>query len=216
MDDRLRRWEGIKNQIANCGECCKKWPHDVINPLSTSEIPDPPKVVDILFVGVAPTRQEGQNRGTHFYSSPHDPLRNALFRLLAEDPFSLSLAGLKWKEAIQQFHQSNCFFVHAAKIRPILKDAPPCAAITFCAQRHLLEEIQVIHPQALCVIGKSKVGPVTRRIFGSSLSEEPCTITIGSWTGVVAIAPQPVRGQGQKTKAVLSKLWSSLRIGETV
>jgi len=54
MDDRL-------SGIARCGECCEKWSKDVTCPLSTFEMPDPPKVVDLLFVGVAPTTQEGQH-----------------------------------------------------------------------------------------------------------------------------------------------------------
>jgi uracil-DNA glycosylase len=207
MDDRLSRWRDIQNRIAHCGECCEKWPKDVTNPLSTSEIPDPPKVVNILFIGVAPTRQEGQNKGTHFYSSPQDSLRRGLFRLLVEKPFSLPLDGLQWKDGIRVFHGAKCFFVHAAKIRPILRDAPPRAAIAFCAKRHLLDEIQVIRPKAVCIIGKTKVGPVTARIFGTPLSEEPRTITVGTRTGLTAIAPQPVRGRARQTKAILSKLW---------
>jgi uracil-DNA glycosylase len=208
MDDRLSRWGEIQSRIARCGECCEKWPKDVTCPLGSTEMPDPPDVVNILFIGVAPTRQRGQNKGTHFYSSPQDPLRQGLFRLLADEPFSLPLVGLKWKDNIRTFHEAKCFFVHAAKIRPLLKDAPPRATIAFCAKRHLLDEIQVIHPQAVCIIGKTKVGPVTERIFGTPLSEEPRTIMVGTWTGLAAIAPQPVRGQAPQTKAILSKLWS--------
>jgi len=208
MDDRLSRWREIQSRIARCGECCKRWPTDVTSPLSTSEIPDTPDVVNILFIGVAPTRQEGQNKGTHFYSSPQDPLRRGLFRLLADEPFLLPLVGLKWEDNIRTFHEAKCFFVHAAKILPILKDAPPRAAIAFCAKRHLLDEIQVIRPKAVCIIGKTKVGPVTSRIFGTPLSEEPRTITVGTWTGLAALAPQPVRGRAPQTKAVLSKLWT--------
>lgn len=207
MHDRLSRWREIQSRIAHCGECCEKWPKDVTRPLGRSEMPDPPDVVNILFIGVAPTRQEGQNKGTHFYSSPQDPLRRELFRLLADEPFLLPRVGLKWEDGIRAFHEAKCFFVHAAKIRPLLKDAPPPAAIAFCAKRHLLDEIQVIRPKAVCIIGKSKVGPVTTKIFGTPLSEEPRTITVGTWTGLAAIAPQPVRGRAPQTKAVLSKLW---------
>lgn len=210
MDDRSSRWRAIQSQIAHCGECCEKWPKDVTSPLSTSEIDDLPEAVNILFVGVAPTRLGGKNKGKHFYSSPQDPLRRELFRLLAEEPFLLPLSGLQWKDDIRVFHQSKCFFVHAAKIRPILKDAPPRAAIAFCAKRHLLDEIQVIRPQAVCIIGKTNVGPVSERIFGTPLSEEPRTITVGTWTGLVAIASQPVRGGAPQTKAVLSRLWSCM------
>ena len=114
--------------------------------------------VDILLVGVAPTRQGGRNKGTHFYSSPRDPLRASLFRLLSEEPFSLSLTGPKMEDNIKLFHKAKLFFVHAAKIRPLLKDAPPTATIAFCAKRHLLEEIQLIHPKAVCILGKTHVG----------------------------------------------------------
>jgi hypothetical protein len=179
----------------------------VAHPLSTSEIPNPPEFVKVLFVGVAPSRLEGDNRGTHFYSSPSDPLRRELFRLLAEQPFGLLLQGLNWRNAILQFHKSQCFFVHAAKVRPILKDAPPRQAIAFCAKRHLLNEIQSISPKTLCVISKSQVGPVTAEIFGTPLSEEPRNIRVGSWTGLAALAPQPVRGGAREAKVVLSKLW---------
>jgi uracil-DNA glycosylase len=197
----------VQSDIASCRACCDRWPDHVACPLGASEIGDPPNSVKILFVGVAPTRLGGQNNGTHFYSSPNDPLRRALFDVLSTSPFCVPLVGLEWKDAIRQFHLSKCFFLHAAKIRPVLRDAPPRPAIAFCASRHLLEEIQVVRPEAFCVIGKTKVGPVTQRIFGTALSEEPRKITIGTWTGLAAIAPQPVRGGAAKTKAVLSKLW---------
>lgn len=207
MDDRLSCWREIQSQIARCGECCKKWPNDVIRPLNTSEMPDPPEMVNILFVGVAPTRQEGKNKGTHFYSSPQDPLRRELFRLLAEKPFSLPLAEHNGEDNIRAFHESKCFFVHAAKVRPIATDAPPEAVIAFCATRHLLEEIQFIRPRAVCILSKTKVGPATAAIFGLPILDEPLTVTVGDWTGLVVTAPQPVRGGASRTKEILSKLW---------
>lgn len=158
-------------------------------------------------MGVAPTRQEGRNKGTHFFSSPGDNLRNGLFRLLSEEPFCLPLVGLKWQKGIRVFIDAQCFFVHAAKVRPVQDDAPPLEAIAFCANRHLLDEIEVIQPKALCIISKTKVAPLTSIIFGAPLSEKPRIISIGSWSGLAAIAPQPVRGNAQRTKEVLLKLW---------
>jgi uracil-DNA glycosylase len=207
MNDRLNRWHEIQRGIAHCNECCLMWPNDVAQPLGALEIPPPPESVKVLFVGVAPTRKGGKNKGTHFYTSSSDSLRTNLFRLLAEPPFSLPLAGLNWRDAILQFHNSQCFFVHAAKIRPILEDAPPQPVIPFCARRHLLTEIQFIRPKAVCILSKTQVGPVTHEIFGTALTIEPRQVMIGTWTGVAAVARQPVRGGAASTRAVLSKLW---------
>ena len=206
-EDRLKQWHHSQSRIAQCMECCQKWPGDVVCPLGVSEIPDPPDVVKVLFIGVAPTRQGGTNNGTHFYSSDHDNLRAGLFSVLAMAPFDLPLTELFWKDAIKRFHDANCFFLHAAKVRPVLKDAPPAYAIAFCARRHLLDEIQIIQPRTVCILSKTKVGPLTEQIFGTPLFEDPQLLSIGTWTGLAAVAPQPVRAQASNTRAVLSKLW---------
>src|SRR3989442_7333068 len=80
-------WAPIRREIAACQECSHRWPVEVGTPLAAGETPRPPERVDLLFVGVAPTRLDGRSRGTHFYSETSDALRRGLFSLLTEPDF---------------------------------------------------------------------------------------------------------------------------------
>ena len=61
------QWHDTQREIAACEECIGRWKGLVTQPLRVGEIPDPPPIVKILFVGVAPTNREGKNTGNHFY-----------------------------------------------------------------------------------------------------------------------------------------------------
>jgi uracil-DNA glycosylase len=78
------KWQDAQKEIAVCQGCADRWKELVTQPLQVGEIPDPPPIVKILFVGVAPTNRKGENKGTHFYSAARDNLRKGLFRLLEE------------------------------------------------------------------------------------------------------------------------------------
>ena len=190
-----------------CRECCRRWPDDVVRPIEVGEIPNPPDVVDILFVGVAPTAEDGPDAGGHFYSSPGDRLRRGLFALLSEPEFGLSLTGLGFRESTEDFHRAGCFFVHSAKVRPRTSAAPPKAAIESCARHHLQEEICLILPRAVCFLGKNNASVVAFALFGHKIGFEPETVRLEQWAGVAVVAPQPIRGRMPVTREVLAKLW---------
>lgn len=118
-------WGQIQIDIASCTECITRWPKDVCRPLAVGEIPDPPKRVKLLFVGVAPTPSEGGSRGGHFYASATDKLRIGLFRLLDDAPFRLSVSGLSLVDGNRRLFEAGLFFLHAAKVRPINDLSPP-------------------------------------------------------------------------------------------
>src|SRR5437016_3272704 len=160
----FRRWRTLQEQVASCSQCVSRWPDKVVRPLGFDEIPDPPKSVDVLFVGVAPTPVQGKNAGEHFYTSVSDPLRVGLFRLL-EEKFRVPLNAKKLEDGNRSFHKLACFFVHCAKARPIRDPAPPIETIHFCAARHLRAEIPVLSPRAICFLGKNNAGPAAKELF---------------------------------------------------
>lgn len=166
------------------GECPRRWRDDVINPLALGQIPEPPPAVDILFVGVTPTAHEGRNKGAHFYSSSKDPLRMGLFSLLGRAEFGLNLAGLSLAEENKAFHEAGCFFVHAAKVRPIADPAPPSDAIAFCAARHLRYEILLLRPKAVCFLGVNNASFAAAALLAKTFaaaSDWRCSKTGTAW-----------------------------------
>lgn len=182
-----------------------RWKGLVVDPLEFGEIPDPPTKINILFVGVAPTRREGRNKGRHFYSSVGDSLRRGLFRLLSRH-FEIALTDLSREEGNRAFHAHGFFFVHAGKVRPVAHDAPPVEPLVYCANRHLRDEIEILQPKAICFLGLNNLVSVTRSLFGRQVSETPQRASIDEWTGWVALAPQPVRGNEKRAKLVIEKL----------
>lgn len=206
MPELLSTWHQIQSRIASCQECCSRWPRHVISPLSLGEIPDPPTSIQILFIGVAPTSARGRNKGSHFYTSERDPLRRELFKLLSAKPFALPLNGLGLKEGVRAFTEAGLFFIHAAKVRPLITDAPPEQVIAFCAKHHMLEEISLLRPKAICILSKARVGPLTLSLFGYQLGHEVESVSLGTWNGLAIVAPQPVRGWAPKTQMALEKL----------
>lgn len=204
---RVSRFRQLQADIASCVECVTRWKGAVTRPLSVGEIPDPPAEVDVLFVGVAPTAEQGHSRGEHFYSDSCDNLRSGLFRLLREPGFGLSLANLGLAEGNRLFHDARCFFVHAAKVRPVAEKRPAAETIAFCATRHLAKEIETLQPRAICFLGAASLPKATQALFGRRAVVEPRVEHCGGWTGLVALVDQPVRGWEVKTRATLGDLW---------
>jgi uracil-DNA glycosylase len=205
--DRAAAWESLQAAVAGCCRCLTGWRAYVTHPLDIDEIPDPPQDVGLLFVGVAPTPQEGPTAGEHFYSSPHDLLREGLFRLLSEPGFGLRLANLSLVEGNRAFHSAGCFFVHAAKVRPTKAAAPPHDVIAYCALAHLAQELIFLKPRAVCFLGKGNAAVAAEALFGRRLGGHPEGVRFGPWTGTAAVAKQPRRGWERDTREVVSALW---------
>lgn len=201
------KWHDIQKEIAVCLECVGRWKGLVTQPLQVGEIPHPPPIVKILFVGVAPTNLEGKNKGSHFYSQAGDNLRNGLFRLL-EERFHIPLNGLNLESATAAFHQQGYFFVHAGKTRPVGQDAPPREVLSYCVNRHLRAEINILNPLAICFLGLNNLAPVTKSLFERQIGDVPVRASLDRWTGWVALAPQPVRGGEKRTAPILENLLS--------
>jgi uracil-DNA glycosylase len=199
------KWQEAQKEIAVCEECVHQWKGRVTEPLATGEIPNPPPLVRILFVGVAPTNRTGKNKGAHFYSSAADNLRRGLFRLLKHS-FDVPLKDLNLEAGNAAFHRQGYFFVHAGKARPVGHDAPPEEALVFCSNRHLRKEVLFLNPRAVCFLGVNNLGTVARSLFQRNISETPVQAHSDDWTGWVALAPQPVRGGERRTALVLERL----------
>ena len=204
-DLRLIEWHSIQQSIADCQKCCQHWPSEITQPLKPGEIPDPPEKINVLFIGVAPTPLNGKNQGTHFYTSGNDLLRIGLFRLLS-DHRNIQLVGLGLDEGNRLFHKSGFFFVHAAKVRPFQKSAPPRVAIRLCALHHLKAEIPFLNPSAICFLGIKNLRDIPHALFGQKIEESPIRASLDNWSGEVAAAPQPIRGWHNRTAQVLGKL----------
>lgn len=205
---RLNAWGHIQQEIAECGDGCGLCPGKVTCPLAVGEIPDPPDQIDILFVGVAPTAQEGRYAGTHFYSNKRDLLRLGLFRLLSEKGFDVPLTGLGLDEGNRRFHDARCFVVHAAEIRPVRDPAPPPDLIPFCARRHLRKEIPILNPRVVCFLGSYTAGLAATALFGRRSTSQMERVELDGWPGMAAVAHQPRRGWEAGTRTVLNGLWA--------
>jgi hypothetical protein len=70
----------------------------------------------------------------------------------------------------------------------------------FCAKRHLVEEIELLQPQAICFLGATNAGPAAEAAFERGIGEAPELSVIRredgtkAWGGWVAMTVQPVRG----------------------
>lgn len=199
-------WSQIQVDIASCAECTTGWANEVCRPLSVGEVPTPPERVRLLFVGVAPTPHEGRSRGAHFYSSVTDRLRVGVFRLLRHAPFNLSLSGLSLSDGNRSFFEAGLFLLHAAKVRPIRKLSPPHDCVRHCAGHHLRAEIEHLAPGGVCFIGLGNAAPAAEELFGAGVGSKPQQCRLGSWSGLVAVAPQPIRGHAPRTKEIVKHL----------
>jgi len=204
-------WSAIQSKIGACSDCSHLWPGEVCRPLMPGEIPDPPSRVRLLFVGVAPTPEQGPDSGGHFYTSTSDKLRAGLFRLLAKPPFDVQLTGLDLRRGNVAFFDASFFFVHAAKVRPVSASSPPKACVRFCAAKHLREEILALRPSAICFLGKGNATPAAKELFGDGVGADPLEVALEDWRGLVAVASQPVRGHEATTRTIVERLDHLLR-----
>jgi uracil-DNA glycosylase len=173
----------------------------VCRQLAAGEIPAPPERVKVLFVGVAPTPEEGMTTGGHFFASATDNLRVGLFKLLDQPPYNFSISRLPLADGNRRFFEAGLFFVRAAKVRPIADLSPPRPCTRYCARRHLRAEIEYIGPRAICFLGETNAAPAAKELFGREVGSEPREARLGGWTGLVAVSPQPVRNNTNRIRA---------------
>lgn len=212
---RLRRWLELQEQIEVCKVCLGKEPHEISTPLRRDEIPLPPSRIEVLFVGVAPTRLTGQSGGRHFYSDQNDRLRTSLFGALDKSSFKTDLvaANKRGKEnADWAFHQAGFFFVHAGKVRPTKRDAPPTSVLKTCALVHLLAEIRLLQPEVVCLLGNTPghLPDVARVLFNIEIGDVPEPVSLDSWTGLATVTTQPRRGGVPRAQRTLEAVWQAL------
>lgn len=210
-----RRWIELQAGIERCTVCLHLRPSEVSTPLCCGEIPVPPAIIRVLFVGVAPTRPGGNSRGAHFYSNGADLLRTGLFRALDRSPFRTRLVeanSRSQQEADSVFHQAGFFFVHAGKIRPTRRDAPPTVVLETCAREHLLAEIQLLQPRVVCLLGGTRghLPRVARALFGRQIRDVPERVSVESWDGHATVTTQPRRGGVQRARDTLVAIWRTL------
>jgi len=203
--DRLQLWTACKQRIATCRECLDRWPSSVEETLGVEEVPDPPPAIAFLFVGVAPPpiASDEDDEPGHFYSDTCDRLRIGLFhvldRVLATD---LTRRNRVSREVgTTAFLDAGLFFVHAAKVRPVRgKLSPNLSTMRFCAKRHLIDEIVLLQPKAVCFLGATKAGPAAEAVFERVIGEVPEEAEIRrpdgtkAWGGWTAVTVQPLRG----------------------
>ena len=141
------------------------------------------------------------NTGGHFYASSTDNLRVGLFGLLDQSPYNFSISRLSLADGNRRFFEAGLFFVHAAKVRPITDLSPPRPCTRYCARRHLRAEIEYIAPRAVCFLGETNAAPAAKELFGREVGSEPREGRLGSWSGLVAVSPQPVRNNRNRARA---------------
>ena len=184
-------WQLLQWEVAQCTKCWKdeRWASRIRRPMPLLEISEPPTLIRVLFVGVAPTRE-----GSHFYTSAQDKLRIGLFSVLNDihdsQLFSGHIDSLPLEEGNRRFHGEGYFFIHAAKVPPTMGLAPPIPAIRDCAREHLPREIAVLHPLSICFLGR-KAGFAAESVFNRKVSAYPVRVAVEGWSGNVAVAYQP-------------------------
>lgn len=204
-EERLELWAACKQRIATCRECLNRWPSRVERPLGVDEIPNPRPNVTFLFVGVAPPplgNDEDDEVG-HFYSNPCDRLRLGLFYVL-DHVFAGDLRRrnrVSREAGTTAFLEAGFFFLHAAKVRPSRgRLAPDRSTMRFCATRHLVDEIELLQPRAICFLGATNAAPAAEAVFDRRIGEAPEEGEIRrqdgtkAWGGWIAVTVQPVRG----------------------
>ena len=160
-------------------------------------MPDPQESIQLLFIGVAPTNVECKSKGNHFYSDDGDNLRRELFEILSKSPFDLKWNGKTKKQKDDEFHK-KFYFVHAAKVRPKIDGelSPSLKVIEFCANRHLLREIEILQPKGICILSINNVGALDKEIFGFNINADfPNKVSLKGkdvdWEGWMVKSPQP-------------------------
>ena len=205
-------WTSVQQEIAVCERCVQGQRDLVGSSLAVGEIPDPPAVVDVLFVGVAPTSLNGRNKGRHFWSSVNDPLRIGLFSVLdALLGSQLRVVNARSKSAADDdFCARKLFFVHSCKVRPVPAElkAPPEVVIASCARRHLAQEIIAIKPRAACFLGHNTAPGAA--LLGLSVDDRVATAKAMSetaeWVGLGVATVQPIRGAERRARPAIRRL----------
>ena len=70
----------------------------------------------------------------------------------------------------------------------------------FCAVRHLVDEIELVQPRAICFLGVTNAGPAAESVFQRLIGEAPERAEIRrpdgtrGWEGWTSVTVQPVRG----------------------
>lgn len=223
LEEQLQIWTALKKRVAACHECIDRWPSRVEPPLLANEIPDPRRDISILFVGVAPPPIgcEDDDDVGHFYSNPSDRLRLGLFNVL-DHLFESNITRqnrVSCDAGTAAFLDAGFFFVHSAKVRPCGgRLAPDREIMRFCAKQHLVQEIPILSPKAICFLGATNAAPAANAVFRRRIGELPEQVEIpggngiNGWRGWVAVTVQPVRGTKQgsnrdRTAKVIDHLW---------
>jgi uracil-DNA glycosylase len=72
------------------------------------------------------------------------------------------------------FLNAGLFFVRAAKVRPVRgRLSPDRSTMRFCATRHLVEEIELLQPKAICFLGATKAKSEAEVVFQRVIGEVP-------------------------------------------
>jgi hypothetical protein len=227
----LDAWIASKDRIAVCRECIERWPSRVECPLATTEIPNLRRDIRILFVGVAPPPldvEDGKDPG-HFYTNRGDRLRLGVFHVL-DQIFDCGLSRqnkLSLDAGTNSFLEAGFFFVHAAKVHPKHgRLAPDRKVMRFCAQKHLVHEILVLCPRAICFLGATNAAPAAQTVFGRRIGGSPegghisGEAELSQWSGWVTVTVQPVRGtrdggNRERAAAVIERLKNQLDADES-
>src|SRR2546422_1709100 len=203
--DRLELWAACKARIATCHQCLDRWSFRLEQTPGVDEVPEPPPSISYLFVSVAPPPIGGDkdDEPALSYSDPYDRLRLGLFhvvdRVLATKLTQQNRISLE--AGTTAFLNAGLFFVHAAKVRPIRgRLSPDRSTMRFCARRHLVDEIELLQPKAICVLGATKAGPAAETVFQRAIGDVPEKVAIRRpngakvWNGWAAVTVQPLRG----------------------
>lgn len=203
--DYVELWVACKQRIESCRQCLDRWPSRVEATLGVDEVSDPPSSIFFLFVGVAPPPigSDEDDEPGHFYSDPCDRLRLGLFyvvdRVLATKLTQQNRVSLE--AGTMGFLNAGLFFLHAAKVRPVRgRLSPDRSTMRFCATRHLIEEIELLQPSAICFLGATMAGPAAEAVFQRVIGEVPEKAEVRRpngtkvWSGWAAVTVQPLRG----------------------
>jgi uracil-DNA glycosylase len=229
--DILSQWAECKQRIANCRECLDRWPARLEATLGVDEVPDPPSTISFLFVGVAPPPigSDEDDEPGHFYSDPCDRLRLGLFhvvdRVLATKLTQQNRVSLE--AGTTAFLNAGLFFLHAAKVRPVRgRLSPDRSTMRFCATRHLVDEIELLQPKAICFLGATKAGPAAETVFQRAIGDAPERAVVRRpngtkvWDGWAAVTVQPLRGtkegrNRERVAAVVQRMDDLLKSPDT-
>ena len=203
--DRLELWAACQQRIASCRECLDRWPSRLEATLGVDEVPNPRSSISFLFVGVAPPPigSEDDDEPGHFYSDPCDRLRLGLFHVVDRilETKLIQQNRISLEAGTTAFLNAGLFFVHAAKVQPVRgRLSPDRSTMRFCAQRHFVDEVSLLQPRAICVLGATKARPAAEAVFRRAIGDVPEKADISRangekvWDGWAAVTVQPLRG----------------------